>query len=646
MRINNILKSCAVLLHLTFSAASTGRTLTAENSTFTYNATHFLLNQNVYQIIGGQMDPQRIPPAYWRDRLRKARAMGLNTIFTYTFWNLLEPVQGSWDEKEGKGIASFFKIAQEKGLYVVLRPGPYICGEREWGGFPAWLSTVPDLVVRANNAPFLNASRSYLTNLSKNLRGLHVQDGGPILMVQVENEYGSYGEDHDYTMAIKDMLQDTFGDVVLYTNDGTEKWTLEGGSVPGVLAEVDGDPRAGFAALRKYITDPSMKGPLLDGEYYTWTFDSWGYNRSTPSIQGFVNDVEYVLGNESAGISLYMVHGGTNFGFGNGALWQGKTRAFTTSYDYGAPIDEAGRTTELYWRLRETIGKYVLEGSIPDVPDDVPLNKIPTFNLKPVAKLFDTRALVLGTSSEQPLSMEQLKQSYGFTLYEHTATSSSSGLLRTGDRPRDRVIVYIDDAFHGVLDSTYTYFQNISVTLKAGTKLQLLVENLGRVDYYSRGTDFENMVVDPHKGIVGDVTVGDSTLGGWNHCSIQLDSLPDLSSGAGYSTGLVNTTQPLFYTGQFAIQTEGSDPAALDTYLAIEGGIKGNVWVNGFHLGRYWRVGPQQSLYLPGTVLRQGENELVVLELEPGHLKGGLQATGLSERVWTVGEDLDCSGCT
>lgn len=594
------------------------------------------------------MDPQRIPSAYWRGRLQKARAMGLNTIFTYTFWNLLEPIQGEWDEREGNDIATFFKTAQEEGLNVVLRPGPYICGEREWGGFPAWLSTIPGLVVRSNNKAFLDASESYLSNLANQLRGLHVKEGGPILMVQVENEYGSYGEDHDYTMAVKSLLQSTMGsDKVLYTNDGTEQWTLEGGSIPGVLAEVDGDPRAGFAALRKYITDPSMKGPLLDGEYYTWTFDSWGYNRSTPSTQGFVNDIEYVLGEESAGISLYMVHGGTNFGFGNGALWQDKTRAFTSSYDYGAPIDEAGRTTQLYRELRETIAKYVPEGSIPSIPEDIPLNQVPAFHLQPAARLFDTQARGKSVDSERPLSMEALSQSYGYTLYEHVATSSVSGLLLPGDRPRDRVIVYLNETFHGVIDSTYTHPQNISVALTPGTKLQLLVENLGRVDYYSRGTNLENRVLDPHKGIIGDVMVGNATLKGWSQYPVPLDSLPDVESTGEYSTPAGNTTQPLFYTGSFTVDGEqyGTDPAALDTYLAIDGGLKGNVWVNGFHLGRYWRLGPQQSLYLPGTVLKNGTNKVVVLELEPGHVQEGLKGVGIVEREWVVKEDVDCVGC-
>lgn len=598
------------------------------------------------------MDPQRIPAPYWRDRLRKARALGLNTIFTYTFWNLLEPVQGQWDEEEGKGIAEFFKIAQEEGLHVVLRPGPYVCGEREWGGLPAWLATVPNMVVRSNNAPFLSAAKSYLQNLAQNLRGLHVKEGGPILMVQVENEYGSYGADHAYTLASKNLLEATFGDdKILYTNDGTEQWTLEGGAVPGVLAEVDGDPRAGFAALRKYITDPSMKGPLLDGEYYTWTFDSWGYNRSTPNTQGFVDDIEYVLGDESASISLYMVHGGTNFGFGNSALWQGKTRAFTTSYDYGSPIDEAGRTTSLYHALREVILKYVPEGSVPDVPPNAPLTQIPSFTLHPATPLFSTLSPSAVVNSPSPLSMEQLNQAYGFVLYTythpHNASSPVSGVLAPGDRARDRVIVYVDDVFQGVIDSTYAYPQNLTVALAPGAKLQLLVENLGRVDYYSRGTDFANHVLDPWKGVVGDVRVGNETLEGWAQVGIPLTKVPEFTSRTGKDAN-ANTTQPLFFTGAFPTpEHPAADPAGLDTYLAIPAGVKGNVWVNGFHLGKYWAVGPQQSLYLPGTLLRTDGrvNDVVLLELEPGRVQGGLTGVGIEERTWEVRGDVDCPGC-
>lgn len=575
--------------------------------------------------------------------------MGLNTVFPYIFWNLLEPEQGAWDNKGGNDIADFFRIAQEEGLNVVLRPGPYICGEREWGGFPAWLASIPGMVVRSNNEPFLKAAKSYLENLANDLRPLQVSQGGPILMVQVENEYGSFGNDHNYTSALRDILRANF-DSVLYTNDGTEDWTLEGGSVPGVLAEIDGDPRAGFAALRKYITDPSQQGPLMDGEYYTWAPDTWGSKNAhkttkgqTQVVQQFVNDLDYVLGNESASISLYMVHGGTNFGFSNGALWQDRTVVFTSSYDYGSPIDESGRTTDLYRTFRNTIQKYVPKGSIPEVPHDLPWMAIPQFNLTPSTRLFEN--LGSKTTALFPRTMEALGQAYGFTLYEYTASSSIQGVLKPGDRARDRILIYVDGARQGVIDSQYQNPPNVNIRLSPGNKLQLLVENLGRVDYYSRGTPYRNYVQDPYKGVLGNVSLGNTVLRGWDMYTLPLDNIAAIKDASSH----LNSSTPLFYRGKFSIdKPKGTSPAELDTFLAVPAGVKGNVWVNGFHLGRYWRVGPQQSLYLPGTVLKTDgkANEVIVLELEPDKIKGGMTAVGQSERTWGNNPDDDCLGCT
>lgn len=253
---------------------------------FTYDSNSFLLHGEPFVIIGGQMDPQRIPPEYWRDRLVKARAMGLNTILSYVYWNLVEPQQGVWkDNEDSNDIAEFFRIAQQEGLHVILRPGPYACGEREWGAFPAWLSNVPDLVVRSSSGPFLNLSKAYIEHLASSLAPLQVTEGGPVLMVQVENEYGSYGDDHEYTRAMRDILLENF-EVPLYTNDGGTNWTLAGGEVPGVLAEVDGEPSSAFAARDEYVTDPSELGPLFDGEYYTYAPDTWGSNNAHSTADG------------------------------------------------------------------------------------------------------------------------------------------------------------------------------------------------------------------------------------------------------------------------------------------------------------------------------------------------------------------------
>ncbi|KAJ9224600.1 CAZyme family GH35 [Paecilomyces variotii] len=638
---------------------------------FNYTLNTFYLNGQPFQIIGGQMDPQRIPHQYWRQRLNKARSMGLNTIFSYVYWNLLEPHPGEWDISGNNNIAQYFQIAQEEGLHVVLRPGPYICGEREWGGFPAWLSIIPGLDVRTNQTLFMNYAKRYLERLLVDLRPLQATRGGPILMVQVENEYGSYGDNHNYTASMRDILRRNLDHgTILYTNDGGVQLDLEGGNVPDVLAEIDGDPASGFEARDTYISDRSELGPLLDGEYYTLAPDQWGSNAThndpeegdQNNIEGFVKDLDFILGGNNS-ISLYMFHGGTNFGFGNGAVWRSENylAAFTTSYDYGAPLDESGRTTPLYYTLREVIQKYSPNGSIPDVVADVPRSSIADFALHPVGDLFDS--LPEPTHVTKPITMEFLNQAYGFILYETISTRSYSGLLKPGDRPRDRVLVYINGQKQGVIDSIYETPPKINISLSKGDKLQLLVENLGRVDYWSRESGTENALLQPHKGIVGDVFVGGEVLEEWDVYSLPLDSPPNTTKllkkkrdnniqKGEYNNSSVLSKTPVFYSGKFLTSSSknssniaDAELAAmeLDTFLSIPNGTKGVVWINGFNLGRYWIIGPQQSLYLPGVLLNKdkgGWNEVVVLELEPEDGKV-MVGRGLAERVWGNFPDPD-----
>ncbi|KAI1857182.1 uncharacterized protein JN550_013419 [Neoarthrinium moseri] len=630
------------------------QTLSASPAAFTYNNDSFLLKGEPYTIIGGQMDPQRIPYQYWRDRLSKARAMGLNTIFSYIFWNNLEPNQGAWVSEDPQNeVAEYFKIAQEEGLYVVLRPGPYICGEHEWGGFPAWLSEIPGMEVRTNNTPFLEETKKYIANLANksHLAELQVSRGGPILMVQVENEYGSFGENHNYTAALRDIIRESF-DIPLYTNDGGVDWTLEGGHIPHVLAAVDGGSWA-LPARDLYITDPTELGPLLDGEYYTWAPDQWGSHNphnttvgNADSVSSILSDIDYHLGNYSASISFYMVHGGTNFGFQNGAMWQNRTTVFTTSYDYGAPLDETGRTTDLYFKMREAILPYVPDGSVPDPPTNLPRATVPQFELCPSTSLFE--AATSRRNAASPLTMEALGQSYGFTLYEHTVVSTIEGLLAVGDRPRDRVLIYVNDRIQGVMDSQYQHPLTVSVSLQAGDKLQLLVENLGRVDYYSRGNPYRNYLQDPWKGVKGDISIDGSILSGWNMYPLQLDSVP-VQRCSNTSVGNKSLSDlPRFFHGSFiGPSTSHNSSMTLDTFITVPNGIKGNVWVNNFHLGRYWLVGPQQSLYLPGTVVKPDEtNDVVILELEPWQMNStSMVVYGSPERFWGNNPDPDCLKC-
>lgn len=502
--------------------------------------------------------------------------------------------------------------------------------------------------------PFLNATERYIERLAKDLRSLQVNNGGPLLMVQVENEYGSFGDNHNYTSALRDILRTNFEGMTLYTNDGGVDWTLKGGEVPNVLAEIDGDPVSGFRARGMYITNPTELGPLLDGEYYTWAPDQWGsYNNHNATVEDsaevtqFVRDIDFVLGNSSASISLYMFHGGTNFGFGNGAMWQNRTTVFTTSYDYAAPLDESGRTTPLFWTLRSAIQKYVPLGSIPEVPKNLPRSAIAEFALTPVASLFDH--LGQGVSSKLPITMEALGQSYGHTLYEHIATDQTNGVLRPGDRARDRVIVYVNDVRQGIVDSQYQNPPNVSISLKHGDKLQLLVENLGRVDYHSRGNPYRNYLQDPYKGILGNVTLGDHILQNWNMYPLPMADVAFAENSSHQENLTVKTGgPPVFYRGTFLVKKpqNGSKTAMMDTFLAVPNGLRGVVWVNGFNLGRYWFVGPQQSLYLPGTIIKPGQqNSVIVLEIEPGVRNGSMVAVGMTERIWGNSPDIDCEHC-
>ncbi|KFX98977.1 hypothetical protein V490_01998 [Pseudogymnoascus sp. VKM F-3557] len=611
-------------------AAILGQAASTDTEPFTYNRTDFLLHGKPYQMIGGQMDPQRIPHEYWRDRLSMARAMGLNTIFSYIFWNDIEPSPGAWDFTGNNDIKKYFQIAQEEGLNIVLRPGPYICGEREWGGFPAWLSEVPGMAVRTNNKPFLDASKAYLEHLAEEVAPLQVTNGGPILMVQVENEYGSFGNDHIYVAALRDMLKAQYN-VPLYTNDGGGESYLAGGQITGVLAETDGDPKTGFEARDKYVTDPSSLGPQLDGEYYVTWIDTWGSNSThntndgnAAALKAIQDDVAWVLTNRSS-ISIYMFHGGTNKGFQNAGLWiDNALAAVTTSYDYGAPLDESGRPTDAYHAIRETIIAHLGDNStVPDIPVKSPMIDVPTFQLKPSVALFDV--LPKPAHQQNPTNMEALGQSYGFIMYRHKVKTALKGSIKPGDVPRDRVLVYVNGERVGVIDRIYMVPATVTLDLKAGDVLELLVENMGRIDYGPT-------LVEQRKGIVGNVTVGDSVLLDWTTYPLSLEQPPAPQSkyrGPAPST----TSTPIFYSGSFDVETIG------DTFLELPGWVKGIVWVNGVNLGRYWIIGPQQSLYLPGCYLKNKDNEITVLALEP--LADATSAVGHSKRTWGNNPDPD-----
>ncbi len=579
--------------------------------TFGWKGESFLLDGKPFQIISGSMHYPRVPREYWRDRLRKLRSMGLNTLCTYCFWNLHEPERGQYDFSGNLDVAAYIKMAQEEGLWVLLRPGPYICSEWDFGGLPAWLLRTPDIRVRTTDPRFLKPAGEYLRRLGKEVAGLQIIHGGPILMVQVENEYGSFGHDHVYMGAIRRLIQEAGLQVTLYTSDGSGPSELEGGTLPGVLSVVNfgaGDASREFANFAKF----RQNVPRMCGEYWVGWFDHWGEQHHEVALDAVVRGLDWMLA-QGISVNLYMAHGGTSFGFMGGANFDKVYQPDISSYDYDSPLDEAGRPTEKFFGFRETIKKYLPEGTqLPRLAPPLAELAIPRFGLRESARLADLLGKPL--HAEHPQTMEQLGQSYGFVLYRKNLEHATSGKLEI-DEARDYAVVWQGSKRLGTLDRRLGQ-KSLRVELAAGQPLEILVENMGRINFGPR-------MVDDRKGIVGRVTLNGEELTGWDQYSLPLDNLEHLR----FSSTVRNA--PAFYRGTFKLASVG------DTFLDMRGWGKGYVWVNGHNLGRYWKVGPQQTMYVPAAWLNPGANTVIVFDLEPG---GERSIEGLKNSVWETGE--------
>jgi beta-galactosidase len=562
--------------------------------TFGYQGEHFLLDGKPFVILSGSMHYPRVPRPYWQDRMRKMRALGLNALCTYVFWDLHEPEPGKFDFTGNLDVAAYVRAAQEAGLWVILRPGPYICSEWDFGGLPPWLLSTPGLKVRTTDARFVDAAAKYLRKVGEQLAPLQITRGGPIIMTQVENEYGSFGHDHDYMNAIRKAIRDAGFEVTLYTADGSEAAELRGGAFPDLPIAINfgqGDPSPEFANFAKFRQGATR----MCGEYWDGWFDHWGEEHHVTSPEEAARGVEWML---SRGISLnlYMVHGGTSWGFMSGANFDGSYQPDISSYDYDAPIDEAGRPTRKFSLIRDVVAKYSPRGTrLPGLPAPLPMIEIPRVELREAAVL--DGLLGKPVHSDQPLPMEALGQNYGFVLYRTQVANGLKGLLELKD-VRDYAVVSQGGRRLGVLDRRLKQHA-LEVDLEGGAPLDILVENMGRINFGPR-------LVDDRKGIVGQVALAGSPLAGWKNYPLPMTDLSRLHFSSS------NPKVPAFFRGQFELKSLG------DTFLDMRGWGKGYVWVNGHNLGRYWKIGPQQSLFLPATWLKQGTNSVVVLDLEPG----------------------------
>ena len=571
------------------------------NRTLSIHGNAFVQDGQPVQLLSGAIHYFRVVPDYWRDRLLKLKAMGLNTVETYVAWNLHEPRPGRFDFAGGLDLPAFVRLAGELDLNVIVRPGPYICAEWDLGGMPAWLLRDATLQLRCACKPFLKAVDRFLDALMPPLAPLMASRGGPIVALQVENEYGSYGNDKTYLRHLADGLRRRGGDVLLFTSDGPGDLMLQGGTLPDIFKVVNFGSRAAeaFAKLREH----QPEGPLMCGEFWCGWFDHWGdaAPHHTRAPEEVARELETMLA-AKASVNFYMFHGGTNFGFMAGANYTEKgLQPDVTSYDYDAPLNEWGEPTPKFHAAREVIARHFPLPPL-ELPPPIPRRAFGTLTLDCAAPLIEqAERLAKPVFSPGPLTMEALGQGHGFVLYRTTIKGPLEQQPLTIQACHDRAQVFLDGVPLGVIEREMTP-SPVSLTVGSGEHtLDILVENLARINYGPRLHD--------RKGITEHVRIGHQLHFGWIHFALPFDNLRRLR----YTPAGEPTAGPTIYRGTLNIDT----PA--DTFVHLPGWTKGAVWINGFNLGRFWNRGPQQALYLPGPLLHPGRNEIHVLELHsPG----------------------------
>ena len=580
-------------LTLAFIVIAAG-TSYAQKHSFTVNDTAFLLDGKPFQIISGEMHYPRIPREAWRQRMKMAKAMGINTIGTYVFWNVHEPEKGKFDFSGNNDIAAFVRIAKEEGLWVVLRPSPYVCAEWEFGGYPYWLQNIKGLVVRSKEPQYLKEYETYIDRVGKELSPLLVTNGGSILLIQVENEYGGYSNDKEYLEINRKMFVKAGFNCLLNTCDPAKD--IEKGALPGLLPSINGDvsPEKAKSLINKINNN---KGPYFVAEWYPAWFDWWGEQHHTVAAEKYAQQLDAIL---SAGMSInmYMFHGGTTRGFMNGANCYDTSyyQPQISSYDYDAPLDEAGNATEKFMVFRNVIERHLAAGQhLPEVPASKKTITLPPVIFKEQASM----ANMLPTPKEalRPLTFEDLHQGYGYVLYRTRIKGGDSGVLSLKDL-RDYAIVFINGKRKGVLNRMQKQ-DSLWVSIPKGeATLDILVENLGRINYGPN-------LLKNKKGITQKVSFNQKELTKWEMFSLPFNRIDSIK----FAKTKTPTEMPVLKRATFQLNTIG------DTYLDMSAWGKGCVWVNGHHLGRYWEIGPQQTLYVPAEWLKKGNNVIEVLEL-------------------------------
>ena len=591
----------------------------------------FLLNGKPFVVKAAEIHYPRIPKPYWDHRIKMCKALGMNTVCIYIFWNIHEQREGDFNFTDNNDVAEFCRLAQKNGMYVIVRPGPYVCAEWEMGGLPWWLLKKKDIKLRERDPYFMERVKIFEEKVGEQLAPLTIQNGGPIIMVQVENEYGSYGEDKPYVSEIRDCLRGIYGkDLTLFQCDWSSNFEKNG--LDDLVWTMNFGTGANIDDQFRRLGELRPNAPKMCSEFWSGWFDKWGAQHETRSAKDMVAGMDEML-SKGISFSLYMTHGGTSFGHWAGANSPGFAPD-VTSYDYDAPINEYGHATEKYYELREMMQKYS-DKKLPAVPNPpMPIITIPKFELTEFAPLMLARD---DSYKGAPKTFEEvgIGMGWGCMLYSTRLPEITSESVLSGEF-HDFAQVFIDGKYIGKIDRVKNEKSLTIPAVKKGADLTILVEGMGRINFGRAIKDF--------KGIIGDVTLTTEaddvemvlTPKNWRNSPIPdnygtavfaLDivkgvndqvaagkvtgSVPGLALTQGYegSKQLSDLLKPGYHRGYFNLTKVG------DTFLNFETWGKGQVYVNGHALGRIWSIGPQQTLYVPGCWLKKGKNEIIVLDV-------------------------------
>ena len=587
------MKKLILLLILIFSLP-----VAAQN--FTIGKSTFLLNGKPFTVKAAELHYTRIPAPYWEHRIEMCKALGMNTICLYVFWNIHEQTEGQFDFTGQNDIAAFCRLAQKHGMYVIVRPGPYVCAEWEMGGLPWWLLKKKDIVLRTLDPYFMERTAIFMKEVGKQLAPLQITRGGNIIMVQVENEYGAYAVDKPYVSAIRDIVKSAgFTEVPLFQCDWSS--TFDRNGLDDLLWTINFGTGANIEQQFKRLREARPETPLMCSEFWSGWFDHWGRKHETRPAKSMVQGIKDML-DRNISFSLYMAHGGTTFGHWGGAN-NPSYSAMCSSYDYDAPISEPGWTTDKYFQLRDLLKNYLPAGEqLPEIPEAFPVIEIPEVEFTQVAPLFSNLPEAKESMDIQP--MEAFDQGWGTILYRTTLQEPvENGTTMKITEVHDWAQVFADGKLLARLDRRRGEFALQLPVLKKGTRIDILVEAMGRVNFDESSHD--------RKGITEKVELvrgkQSAELKNWTVYSFPVDY--SFVQDKRYKNGTAQT-MPAYYRTTFRLDKVG------DTFLDMSTWGKGMVWVNGLAIGRFWEIGPQQTLFMPGCWLKEGENEIIVLDLK------------------------------